>query len=279
MKREIGISISRPVENVFSCGLFDCIEYDIGANFDLPTAFEDWEANTKNIKELCKKYKVRLHSYHLPFNGERLQGHYMHEPASLDKAVRDKTFEQTKRLIENIADMGMRFVILHGSLRVQEEERSQIVDYFVEYVQRLCDFCKPYGIVVAVETLLESCIGGGGDVPENRIDEHRYIITNVKRDNVGICLDNNHFIKSDSIEFVKELGEYIVTTHFSDYDGVAERHAMPGCGITDWKRLTSLLEEKGYSGPWMFEIGFSQRGNPSDAELEELICRWNDIMN
>ena len=277
MERSLGLSISQPVENVFSSGLFDCIEYCIGANFNLADAYEVWEEKTKRIKELCKKYNVKMNSYHLPFNGERHRGVYMHAPASLDARIREKTLERTKRLIEGVADAHPKFVILHGSLRIPPEERRERLDYFIEYVRELCDFCKPYGITVAVETLLECCIGGGGDVPENRIAEHRYIMENVGRDNVGICLDNNHFIKSDPIEFVKELGQYVVTTHFSDYDGVEERHYMPGKGITDWRELTRLIEERGYKGPWLFEIRFEKSGFPTDEELRELVDGWHKV--
>lgn len=275
MKKKLGLSISQPVENVFTSGLFDCIEYSIGADFDKEGAFERWEEKTLRIKELCRKYNVRMHSYHLPFNGERYSGCYMHAPASLNKDIRDRTLAHTKRQIEFLADTKVRFVILHGSLRIPPEERGARVDRFVEYVRELCDFCKPYGITVAIETLLESCVGGGGDVPENRIAEHRYIMEQVSRDNVGICLDNNHFIKSSCLDFVKELGQYVVTTHFSDYDGMTERHAFPGEGITDWKRLTSLLTEKGYCGPWLFEVRFERPGFPTDEELHSLVDTWS----
>lgn len=278
MKRELGLSVKHAAENVFASGLFDCIEYSIGANFNLEDAYEVFEAKTKEVKEMCKKYNVRMNSYHLPFNGERHQGAHMHAPSSLDSGIRERTLESTKRLIREVADANPRFVILHGSLRVPPEERAQRLDLFVEYVRELCDFCKPYGITVAVETLLESCIGGGGDIPENRIAEHRYIMENVRRDNVGICLDNNHFIKSNSIDFVRELGQYVVTTHFSDYDGIEERHYMPGKGITDWKRLTAALEDKGYKGPWLFEVRFAKTGEPTDEELKDLVDGWHSIL-
>ena len=278
MKRTLGLSISQPVENVFASGLFDCIEYSIGADFNQENAFDLWEEKTQKIKALCQKYNVKLRSYHLPFNGERLQGYYMHAPSALDPKLRENTLVYSKRLIQGLADTGLEYVVIHGSLRTPMEERQQRVDNFVDYLRKLCDFCKPYDITVAVETLLESCIGGGGEVPENRIIEMRYIMEHVERDNLGICLDNNHFIKSDSLNFVKELGQYVVTTHFSDYDGEQERHYMPGKGIVDWKALTSLLTEKGYTGPWVFEVSFAERGHPSDAELNELVERWNTLV-
>ena len=278
MKHEIGLSIRSAHEDVFTCGLIDCIEYSIGADFNLADAYEVWEKNKNEIVDMCKRHGVKLNSYHLPFNGERFNGVYMHAPSSLSAEIRERTLEHTKRLIDGIRDTGVRFVILHGSLRVPEEERVERVGVFVEYVQRLADYCKPYGITVAVETLLESCIGGGGERPENRIPEMRYIMENVNRDNVGICLDNNHFIKSDCLDFVRALGKYVVTTHFSDYYGTEECHNFPGDGITDWRELTRLLLEAGYTGPWLFEVKFPE-GKPTDERLRELIGRWNSLMN
>ncbi len=277
MKRPLGISIKGPYECVFECGLFDCIEYCTGADFNLEGAFEVWEKNTDNVKALCKKYGVKMRTYHIPFNGERFNGVYMHAPYSFDEGIRERTLEYTKRQIEYLSDMGIEYVILHGSLRIPMEERAARVDIFLDYLRKLCDFCKPYGITVAVETLLESCIGGGGDEPENRIREMRYIMENVGRDNVGICLDNNHFIKSSNIDFVKELGQYVVTTHFSDYDGVEERHNFPGDGITDWQLLTDLLIEKGYKGPWVFEVKLPQIP-PQTEDLHELVDGWNALV-
>lgn len=273
-KRKIGLSIRYPYENVFKSGFFECIEYSIGANFNLEGAFEEWEKNTDKVKELCRKYGVKMRTYHLPFNGERFNGVYMHAPYSFDEGIRERTLEYTKRQIEYLSDMGIEYVILHGSLRIPMEERAERVEFFIDYLKKLCDFCKPYGITVAVETLLECCIGGGGDEPDNRIKEMRYIMGNVNRDNVGICLDNNHFILSSNVDFVKELGQYVVTTHFSDYDGETERHWFPGKGITDWRLLCDLLIEKGYKGPWVFEVGFGDDG-PTDEKLSELVAGWN----
>ena len=277
MKREIGLSVKQPLENIFASGYFDCIEFSIGADFNVAGAFEVFEERCKKIKELCKKYNVKINSYHLPYNGERYQGYYMHAPSAFDKALRDKTLEYTKREISALLDTDIKFVVIHGSLRTPEEERAARVDNFIEYLKELCDFLAPYGITVAVETLLECCVCGGGDDPENRVREMKYILDNVKRDNIGICLDNNHFITSSSLDFVKELGEYVVTTHFSDYYGDRECHNFPGKGITDWRALTRLLEEKGYKGPWLFEVRFDDLDVPTNEELDELYNSWKSV--
>ena len=143
MKRELGLSVNGPIENVFSSGLFGCIEYCIGANFDFEDAFEVWEAKTQEMKALCKKYNVRMHSYHLPFNGERTKGVYMHAPAALDSELRRKTLEQSKRLILGVADAGIKFVVIHGSLRVLPEERTQKVGYLSNTLRSFAIFVSP----------------------------------------------------------------------------------------------------------------------------------------
>ena len=41
-----------------------------------------------------------------------------------------------------------------------------------------------------------------------------------------------------------------MTLHVSDFDGVDERHWMPGKGIVDWNDVIAALVEVGYEGPF-----------------------------
>ena len=44
------------------------------------------------------------------------------------------------------------------------------------------------------------------------------------------------------------------------------------------KNLTQeLLAEKGYTGPYVFEVGFANRGKPTIEELRTLISEWERI--
>ena len=71
-----------------------------------------------------------------------------------------------------------------------------------------------------------------------------------------VCFDTNHLLTEDPVDFIHRLGDKIITTHVSDYDGVDERHWLPGEGTTDWQALLGALRDVGYSGPWLYEIGF-----------------------
>ena len=58
------------------------------------------------------------------------------------------------------------------------------------------------------------------------------------------------------MDFVKALGNKIVTLHVSDFDMVNERHWRPGEGKNDWKSILGALKEVGYAGPWLYEMDF-----------------------
>ena len=59
------------------------------------------------------------------------------------------------------------------------------------------------------------------------------------------------------MEFLAALansGIKIASLHISDFDGIDERHRLPGEGINKWNELFAILEKVGYSGPMMYEV-------------------------
>lgn len=265
LTKNYGLSIKFADEVVFQTGLFSCVEY-CRADFRIPGSFDLTQNDVPKLIEYSKKYDVAIRSYHIPFNDEPETPFI---PASLNESERETTLENTKKLIEMMVPCGIEIVVIHGSLRVLPEERKKRLDYFVDYVQKLCDFCKPFGIKVAVETLKPRCIGNG-------LKEHLYIMEHVNRDNVGICFDSNHLLEEDNIKFIEGVGEYIITTHLSDYDGDDEKHWYPGRGINNWRGIVQALENKGYNGPWVFEVGFPER-KATPEECYKLVGEWEAL--
>jgi sugar phosphate isomerase/epimerase len=69
-----------------------------------------------------------------------------------------------------------------------------------------------------------------------------------------MTLDSNHMLQESLTDFTAPLAGMIVTTHLSDYDGVDERHWLPGRGICDFRGLFALLEAARYTGVYNMEL-------------------------
>ena len=51
------------------------------------------------------------------------------------------------------------------------------------------------------------------------------------------------------------------------YDGVDERHWLPGEGIVPWKEVVTTLMESGYRGPFLFELRKGENGQYHAKEV------------
>ena len=264
-KHLIGLSTKVVREDIFTCRLFDCLEYS--QSHLVADSMENVKRDVPRFIELAREYNVDLRSFHIPFASTE---YYRFEPANLDPAVREMTWNNTLPLLDLVIPMGIRYVVLHGGVHKEDVAEKPQLDVFCEYTCRLCDYLKPYGITVAVETLRPQRIGHG-------LAHHQYMASQIDRDNYGICFDSNHFLGNDYLTFLEAIGDRVVTTHLSDFDGTPECHWFPGRGIIDWKRVVELLDEKGYDGPCVFEVEFPNK-IASAQQCRDLVSGWNKAL-
>ena len=112
----------------------------------------------------------------------------------------------------------------------------------------LAEVAKTYGDVVVVENLPRTCLGKNSAEIKELISAHS---------SLRVCFDTNHLLCEDAVDFIRNIGDKIVTTHISDFDFYNERHWLPGEGKLDWQAILRALKEIGYQGPWLYEIGFA----------------------
>ena len=200
--------------------------------------------NYQQVKELSRRYGIALWSYHLPFMPFELI-----DVAGLDAAVRDYTVSYYSELISKAADVGVNKFVVHPSAEpVGDAEREERTLCAMDTLDRLAEHAGRHGAVIAVEDLPRTCLG-------NSIAEVRRLLS--ANSKLRICLDTNHLLGDSNIEFIKQLGDKIVTVHVSDYDFVNERHWLPGEGKINWTELAEALTAAGYSGVWMYELGLT----------------------
>ena len=110
----------------------------------------------------------------------------------------------------------------------------------------LAKVCRESGVTLCVEDLPRTCIG---NCSAEILD-----LISVNSD-LRVCFDTNHLLFEKPVDFVRAVADKIVTVHVSDYDFIDERHWLPGEGDVEWSALLAALDEVGYSGPWLYEIG------------------------
>jgi sugar phosphate isomerase/epimerase len=158
--------------------------------------------------------------------------------AAPDPAVRESTLRLHKEGIDHAAALGARVVVVHPSGEPNPDgERAQRMEYATACLAELAEYADQYGITVAVEDLPRTCLG-------NCIADIAALISADER--LRVCLDTNHLLTERNADFVKALGEKIVTLHVSDYDYLNERHWWPYEGKVNWVELVTELEKAGY---------------------------------
>ena len=135
-----------------------------------------------------------------------------------------------------------RFVLHPCFWPIPEEETAVRVAHIRENASTIA---KVTGLPVAIEDLKIGRIGGSSD---------ELLILAEGLENVGFCVDMNHFMRERAEEAIPKLGKRILTVHISDYDFIDERHWLPGEGKNDWNAILAALRDVGYSGPFMYEV-------------------------
>lgn len=214
----------KELELSFSTDKYDCLEWI-------------------EIKRKAEEHQIRLWSLHLPFYPfDRIN------IGSSNESVRNYTLRYHGELIKKAADIGIKTVVIHPSGEpLSEEERAESMKKAREALAQMAETAAIYDVIVAVENLPRTCLGRDSK-------EIKQLISG--DDRLKVCFDTNHLLKQSIKEFILDVGDQIVTTHFSDYDRIDERHWLPGEGVIDWKEVIESLEQVGYKGPIIYELGF-----------------------
>ena len=247
-----------------SCGIQDLTEEDFEnlaqagvQELELSFASDRYDSlKWSEIKQRADEHGIHLWSFHLPF-----MPFDQINIADCDRAVRDYSVAYSEELIRKAADIGIKIMVIHPSGEpTQEEKREEAIKNAQESLARIAETAARLDATVAVENLPRTCLG------RNSEEIKRLISVD---DRLRVCFDTNHLLAQPTRKFILDVGKQIITTHFSDYDFVDEKHWFPGEGLIDWKELMETLEEVAYTGPILYELGFAPKAG---IERRRLTC-------
>ena len=201
-------------------------------------SFQDRLARAREVYALCAEAGLRIWSTHVPY-GEDV------DISNPDHAQRKAAIARVKEFIDLAREMRAEHVVLHASERIDESTRKERIVRCRESLKELSLYIEGKGIALAIETLPPDFMG-------NSSKEILQLVEGIDR--VGICFDTNHLVPEKPEDFVRAAGDKITTVHIADFDGVEQKHWMPGRGVIDWPKVLDELLKAGYSGPFMYEV-------------------------
>lgn len=227
---------------------------------ELPPQFPTWPRAGEladALKDLFATSHVRAASVHSLFGGA-------HDISLIDEDARRGGVRSVRHAVDMAADFAARFIVVHASAEpVEDDERDARLSQCRTSLEEIGQYAAEAGVGVAVELLPRTCLG-------RTADELLALVDGLDSDVFGLCLDTNHNMDrpAELPDVARRIGGRLWELHVSDYDGVDEKHWMPGQGVVDWPALIAALHEIGFDGPFNYEC--TPAGGSFSERLDEL---------
>lgn len=201
-------------------------------------SFEERMIKADRVYSEATEAGLAVWSTHVPYGLEV-------DISNPDDDHRKGAIARVKEYIDLAIAMRAKHIVLHASERIDESTREERIVNCRESLKALSAYMKGKGVALAIESLPPDFMG-------NSSEEILRLIDGI--DHVGICFDTNHLVPELPEDFVRAVGNKITTVHISDFDGVEQKHWMPGRGVINWSKVIDELVNSGYSGPFMYEV-------------------------
>jgi len=144
-----------------------------------------------------------------------------------DPAVRAGALDSTLRAMELAAELNAPIVVLHASVEpIDDAQRTGHLERVSDSLRVVAEQCRRTGRQAAVELLPRTCLG-------HTADELLHMVGSLDPEVIGVCVDTNHLMDRphELAGTIRTLAPRLLTLHLSDYDGVDEKHWLPGRAI------------------------------------------------
>lgn len=210
--------------------------------------------NAEAYLDYAKTCNLKI-GLHLPFHDFNL--------ATPDAAVKDRMLDINTKWIQKLAEYGGEHAVIHGGLVRSSEEHSETIKYVKERLKALNSIAKENHVELLLENLIPDKLNYTHVVASD-LEEWEQLLMET---GTKACLDTGHLavMQNPLKETILQLGESLRSVHYSDNDGKADLHLIPGEGDCVGTELFKILEEVNYQGPVIYEL------NPYKYSLDRIL--------
>jgi sugar phosphate isomerase/epimerase len=211
------------------------------------------------LAEKMKEFDIRAYSMHMPIGKVDI--------SQEEEWGRVWSIREIEKAGLALSKLGGEILVVHRGGEVKGCRDGRI-EKSLESLEELLDFCKEWGLKLALENTLPGELG-------DKIDELLSLVNKFNSSCMGICLDTGHInIEGNPIEAIKKIGSKLIHLHIQDNLGQIDNHFLPGKGNINWEKLINLLRQIKYEGIFMFEARKREEEN-----LEELLIQTKSIFD
>jgi sugar phosphate isomerase/epimerase len=190
-------------------------------------------AELYDLPAMVREAGLQLDNAHLPY-----------EYANLlwcdSGLIRHAAIEQHIRWLHECASQGVTTAVMHLTQGNQPPEAS---GEGVEGIRRIVKAAEQLRMVVAIENIRS----------RRHLD---LVFAEIESEHLAFCYDTSHdwLWNTDTTWLLRWLGSRLAVTHFSDNDGVEDRHWLPGTGVVDWQTVAEAFPHETYGGSIHLEV-------------------------
>jgi sugar phosphate isomerase/epimerase len=260
-----------------SVGLEECLTRCAAAGFQvfdlnlcdqgLPgryLASDDWEEETRRLKELAQTLGIQFSQSHLEF----------YNVCDQNAERREWREELVRRGIIASGRLGVKWAVYHAGSVYDHLDYSYAKsrEANLEYVKPHLELAARAGIGLAVENVPDKEKRRFSGSAEELID----LVDTVNQKNFGICWDfgHAHLAGIDQPYWLRRIGSRLKAVHIADNNGEWDEHLAPFYGTIDWTAMMRTLKQIGYQNDLTYEIHNMTRRLPDklrEVQLKHLI--------
>lgn len=200
---------------------------------------------------LSRKGNLNVHSIHT------LNIHFEPQLFSVNPRAVDDAYQIYGNALKVANTLGAKYYTMHGVARFKRKPKPDNYRIIAKNFENIMEFSKNYNVELCLENVEWAYY--------NQVGFYTEISKYAK--GLKTCLDIKQArISGDSYrDYVKEMGESIVTVHLSDVDE-SGKICLPGRGLFDFEDLFKRLKDVNFSGDMLIEVYYEDFNEISDIK-------------